>query len=152
MAAIQTGDLLFIRPTSAEGRLVTFFDKGPFSHVCVAVSDTHIIEAALGEGVKTMSLPYKSFELVRLNLTDAQKAQIVAKAKTEDGKQYDLLQCLGYVVRLHIGSPNRLICSELAYELLKAAGIDTGSRYIEPNELYQKLLTLAPILVKEASA
>ena len=138
---MDTGDIVFIRGKSIISKLVRYFDKGEFSHVAVAVSPTHIIEADWKTKSIIKPFEYEDFEVVRLNLNEQQKDQLIKDAIQLTGKWYDYTQILGYVLSKEdvLGSPKRLICSEIAYELLYGLGIDTGDRNISPNELYSFL-------------
>lgn len=73
-------------------------------------------------------------------LTDEQKDRLIKKAIQLTGKWYDYPQLLTYIfTKAESGSPKRLICSEIAYELLLEIGIDVEDRNISPNKLYLTL-------------
>lgn len=136
---MKSGDIIFVRGHSPISSAIKYFDRGEFSHVCMAVSSTHIIEAEYGMKSSIVPYHYKDVKIISLQLDSDKIEQLVKAAIELTGKRYDYIQILGYVFSEKWGSPNKLICSELVYELLKVIGIDAGSRFIEPNELYTLL-------------
>jgi hypothetical protein len=87
-------------------------------------------------------MEYEDFEVIDLGLTDKQRDRIVHEAVQCVGKWYDYVQILGYVFSPNTfwGSPNALICSELAHELYKIIQIHIGDRFTKPNELYKLVI------------
>lgn len=138
---MQAGDLVFVRGNSPISYLVRLFDKGKFSHIAVAVSPTHIIEAEYSTKVRISKMEYEDFEIVDLGLTKEQRDAITHEAIQCVGQWYDYLQILGYVFspKTFWGSPNSFICSELAYKLLNSVGIKIGNEFTKPNEMYNLL-------------
>jgi hypothetical protein len=137
---IDAGNIIFVRGSSVVSSIVRYFDKGEFSHVAVAVSPTHIIEAEWNTKSIITPFHYKDYEVIDLNLTDEQKDRMIKKAIQLTGRWYDYPQLINYMVTgVKLGSPKNLICSEIAYLLLKEAGIDIGDSNISPNELYKVL-------------
>lgn len=141
---MQTGDLVFVRGHSLLSRLITLFDKGKWSHVAVAVSDTEIIEAAYFTKVRIRKMEYKDYEIAPMNLTFEEQKTIVELAKKLEGKWYDYKQILWYVLRNLFkvekspfwNNPNDLICSELVFILYSSIGKTYGDSFVTPNELY----------------
>lgn len=75
-----------------------------------------------------------------MRLNHRQKDVVIRTAIALTGKWYDYAQLLGYVFKkLQYGTPKRLICSEVAYEVLSALGVDIGDRNISPNQLWRYL-------------
>jgi Permuted papain-like amidase enzyme, YaeF/YiiX, C92 family len=137
---IEAGDIIFVRGSSPISSIIRYFDKGEFSHVAVAVSDTHIIEAEWNTKSVIKPFKYEDYEVIKLGLTDEQKYALVLKAIQLTGLWYDYLQLLTYIFTdVKLGSPKSLICSELSYHLLKEVGIDVQDSQITPNELYRHL-------------
>lgn len=137
---MESGNLIFIRGHSVISNTVRLFDKGEFSHVAVAVSPTHIIEAKWNSKSIITPFTYEDYEVIDLNLTEEQKYRLIKRSIQLTGKRYDFPQLLRYIFKgIKSGSPKRLICSEIAYELLKVVGIDVQDRNISPNELYKYL-------------
>lgn len=138
---MKAGDIVFVKGHTPISSLVRLFDKGSFSHMAIAVSPTHIVEAEYSTKVRISRMEYKDFEIVNMNLTDKQRDEIVHRAIQYVGKWYDYLQILGYVIspNVFLGSPNALICSELAHNLLDDIGIEVGTRFTKPNEMYTLL-------------
>lgn len=83
---------------------------------------------------------HEDYEIVTLMLTDEQKDRLIKRAIQLTGMWYDYPQLLGYMFKgAKYGTPKRLICSEVAYELLLEVGIDVMDRNISPNKLYSYL-------------
>ncbi|MEH7117223.1 YiiX/YebB-like N1pC/P60 family cysteine hydrolase [Neobacillus vireti] len=137
---IEAGNLIFVRGRSVISDLIRHFDEGEFSHVCIALSDTHIIEAEWNTKSVITPFHYKDYEVIDLKLTEDQKDKLIKKAIQLTGRYYDFPQLLNYVFKEDKwGSPKNLICSEMAYLLLKEVGIDVGNSNITPNQLYKVL-------------
>lgn len=141
---MRAGDVVFIRGKSLVSHVVRWFDPGSFSHVALAVSPTHIVEAEYNTKVRITKIDYpsyKTYEVIDLGLTDKQRDKIVHDAIQMIGARYDYMQILGYVLSPNTrwGSPNSFICSEIVYELLKRNGLEFGDRFAKPNELYKTL-------------
>lgn len=139
---MRAGDIVFVRGKSPIATLIRLFDKGSFSHVAVAVSETHIIEAEWDTKARIAKMEYDDFEIIDLGLTDKQRDIIVHEGIDLVGMWYDYLQIVGYIFFKDMGSPKSLICSELAYILLNKVGIDIKDRHIKPNELYKRLKSI----------
>jgi Permuted papain-like amidase enzyme, YaeF/YiiX, C92 family len=135
---MKAGDVIFVRGTSIISRLVRFFDKGKFSHVAIAISETEVIETNWNMRSKIVKFHYEDYEIVSLNLTDSQRDRIPAIASRLEGKLYDYLQVIGYIFKSRLNNPRHLICSELVYNILSEVGYnhDELTRDITPNELY----------------
>jgi hypothetical protein len=140
---LETGNIIFIRGSSPISDLVRYFDKGEFSHVCIALSDTHIIEAEWSTKSVITPFKYEDYEVINLNLSEEQKDKLIRKAIQLTGRWYDYPQLINYIFSgVRLGSPKNLICSEIAYLLLFEVGIDVGDSNISPNELYHTLSSL----------
>ena len=144
---MRAGDIVFINGGSPVSKIVRMIDGGPFSHVAVAVSGTHIIEAQYFTKVKISEMKYKDFEVVDLGLTDEQRDEIVHLAIEMIGRWYDYLQILWYFLSHFFkmdakkiwNSKNNLICSELVDYLLFQVGYlenDIFLGNVTPKELY----------------
>lgn len=137
---MKAGDIIFVRGHSIIDDAIRLFDEGPFSHVCVAVSETHIIEAQYSTKVQIAEMSYVDIEIVDLKLTDEQRDQLVHLAIELVGKRYDYLEIIGLMFReKDWRNPNTLICTEVAISLLKSLKIiPEGDMYpvIKPNEFY----------------
>lgn len=138
---MKAGNIIFVRGDSIISKVIRRVDKGEFSHVAVALSDSHIIEAEWSTKSIITPFVHQDYEIVDLNLTKEQEDRLIRKAVDLTGFSYDYPQLLGYIFKeVSLGSPKKYICSEIAYELLKEVDIDVGDRNITPNQLY-KLLT-----------
>lgn len=153
---IKTGDIIFVH---GKGKilspLIRFFDKGRFSHCCIAISDTHILEAQYMKKVKIIPFYYgeHDIEIIDLGLNEEQKRKVIQVGLTLTGTWYDYPQLLGYVLqkwfkgksRNPFNNPNNLICSELVNNVLLATGYLLPSEKVEdltPNQLYNFLLNV----------
>lgn len=138
---MRAGDIIFVQGTSLISRLVRLVDKGKFSHVAIAVSETHVIETNWNMKSKIVEFHYEDFELVRLQLSDNQRDSVPAIALNYEGKWYDYLQVLSYIFQSRLNNPRHLICSELVYNVLSEVGYVNDELYsdVTPNELYEIL-------------
>jgi len=138
---LEVGDIVFVRGHTALSKLVRLFDKGEFSHVAVAVSESHVIEAEWNTKSIITPFSHKDYEIIRFDLSEVDKDRLIKKAIQLTGRWYDYPQMLGYMFHKETqwGNPKKLICSEIAYELLFEVGIDVKDRNIAPNQLYAAL-------------
>lgn len=147
---MELGDVIFVRGHNLISKIITFFDKGRFSHVGIAMSDNTILEIDVDKRANINPLRYDDYEIVSLNLTEEQKEKLKTVAKQYIGYEYDYSQLLYYVLRrffkLHksgwLNTPNEFICSELVYKVLVDIGVlqyDERYKDITPNELYELL-------------
>lgn len=153
---IKAGDIVFVKNNNwLTTKLITFFDKGKFSHVCFAISDTHILEAQYGTKARIIPFYYGQDEylIIDLNLTEEEKVKIVDVAMRYTGKWYDYPQLIGYAIKKIFklkgnnifNNPNNWICSELVYHMLVEIDFIDKNLPIEdltPNQLYLFLQNL----------
>lgn len=148
---MQAGDIFFIINENFVGEAIEFFDHGDFSHVCIAVSRTHILETDLMTNARIVPFDYKNFELVKLNLTQSQREKIPKIAKSLVGLKYNYLLIIYYILKgiLHLKRPWTLprseICSELVDHVLFLIGFLSESTYKSgetPNMMYKHLKQL----------
>lgn len=148
---MRAGDIVFVRGNSPLSKLVQLFDKGEFSHVAIAVSETHILEADWYMRTRIREMKYTDVEIVDLGLTESERDDVVHAGIQLIGRWYDYPQILWYVLkrffsldgRNKFNSPSNLICSEVIYYILAnigkldcAMGLDFD---VTPNELYEHL-------------
>ena len=149
---IKTGDIIFVRGDGIFSPIIRFFDKGRFSHCCVAISNTHIVEAQYFNNVKIRPFYYgdNEIEIIDLGLNEEQKRIVISIALQLTGKWYDYRQLVGYVFkRIFIkdgknilNNPNNLICSELVSQILLETGFILPHEKVSdltPNQLYNYL-------------
>lgn len=139
---MQIGDILFVRGKSPISKVIKLVDKGEFSHVSIAVSETHILEAQYFTKSRITPIYFDDYEIIRLDLTERERIDVLKLAINLVGKWYDYIQILGYVLKHRINNPNSLICSELVANLLYSLGKVSDSnelRNATPNELYYLL-------------
>jgi len=136
---MKAGDIVFVRGNSIVSKVIRLFDKGRFSHVAIAVSDTHVLETNWNMTSRIVEFSYTDFELVRLELTDEQRRRVPAIAKSLEGRMYDYLQVLAFIFKSRLNNPRYFICSELVYYVLSHIGypMTEGLEDATPNELYK---------------
>lgn len=156
---MKAGDIIFVQGDSFISKAIQYFDKGQFSHVAIAVSDTHIIEAQYMTDVCYREFPYhNNCVILDLGLDLKQREAVAQLSFGLIGKRYDYFQLVWYVLRrvFHLkgrnplNNPNNLICSELVYTvlehtaILKELGIKSPHGIDStPNELYDLIKYLA---------
>jgi hypothetical protein len=126
-------------------------DKGKYSHVAIAVSDTKIFEAQYNTRTHIVRNPYTDYDIVRLPLTRYEREQVVTKCYNLRGHWYDYLQAISYLIKYFsrgfkiINNPKYFICSEvvdIVVSDLNLEGYNGSKGNIEPNELIDKLLSI----------
>lgn len=143
---MKAGDLVFVRSKGIIPSLIRFFDKGRFSHVAIAYSDTEILEAEYNTRVHVIPMPeeYKDFEVVPLHL--GENNRIVEFSKDYIGKKYDFLEIFRIWFRKvfkwrgldRFNDTREVVCSELVGDYLEFVGIaEKGTELMAPNELYK---------------
>jgi hypothetical protein len=149
---IQIGDVIFVKPSGITGYLITFFDKGSFSHCCIAVNSEEILETDLFTNARIVPFKYKNYEVVKLNLTSEQKRRIPKIAYNLIGLKYDYLLIIYYMLKgiFQLKKPWKLprheICSELVDNVLFKIGVISETEFLSgetPNMAYQKLKLLS---------
>lgn len=155
---MKKGDIVFAQGKGLIGKTIRFFDKGKFSHVAIAVSDKHVIEADYDTSVAiTVFDPreYSYIEIIDLNLTEDERNKVVDIGIKYIGRRYDYLQLIWYVFkkifrlkgRNLFNNPKNMICSELVWRILDEMGVIkeldlNGIHYgidLTPNQLYDLL-------------
>lgn len=148
---MQAGDVVFFRPSGWLSRLVAKIDGGEFSHVAIAVSETHIAEAQYYTRSQITPLYGRDVFIMDLGLTEEQRHKLTHDAIAVTGKWYDFKLIVHYFITNALkmkpkaiwNSKNSLICSELVAGLLievnyiQAEGL-TGKN-ISPRELFEHL-------------
>lgn len=145
MQEIQTGDILFVRGKGIISDLVRFFDNGEFSHVAMAVTNCSIIEAQYFTKSRITSVYFDDYEIVRLNLSEKQRQEVINISPSLVGKWYDYIQILSYILKGNFNNPNHLICSEIIARILFLIGRVSDEQHnwiknYKPNQLYDYLL------------
>jgi hypothetical protein len=153
---MKCGDVIFVQGKGLLPWLIRLFDRGKFSHVCIAMNATDVIEAQYNELVSIKPFDkslYKYKEVIDLGLTQDQKSAVYQASLKLIGRRYDCLQDLWYVLKdvFHLRGVNFLnnkedmICSELVYTILDVTGIweelnvrECSVRGVDltPNQLY----------------
>jgi hypothetical protein len=149
---MQAGDVIFVRGHNWISDAIRFFDKGQFSHVCIAISDTEILETDLFTNAKIVPFHYDDYELIRLNLTPEQRAKVPEIANQLVGIKYDYLLVIWYMLKsiFKLKKPwelaRHMICSELVDFVLYGIGAIPAIEYLSgesPNIMYSKIKLLS---------
>ena len=151
---MKAGDIVFTRGKGLVSRLIRLFDRGDYTHVAIAVSSTHVIEAQRFVTTRLVKMDYEEYDVLDLNLTPAERQQAIIAAHQFLGRRYDYLQIGWHMAKQLFGlkgtfvsnNPNTLICSELVSRVLHEIGyMDHFDTLYEltPNQLYDTLLYLA---------
>lgn len=138
---MKKGDIVFVRGRGLISSAVRLFDgRGEFSHVAVAVSENHVIEASSFQRVQINPMSHKDYEIVDLELTPYEQNLIVHLAIELIGKWYDYRLIFAIMFSREFHNPNALICTELVLALLIGLGrLEYDPRIHKPNELYRFL-------------
>jgi hypothetical protein len=148
---MKSGDIVFVYNKSVLSRIIRFFDKGKFTHVAIAVSDTEVFEAQYYTKARITEMKYKNYEIVNLGIEGEDIPKLVGLCKSLEGRWYDYLQILSYILQrvfnhteLMFNNPNMLICSEAVSLILSELKV-TNKTFGDttPNELYNKLQTIS---------
>lgn len=123
-------------------RLVSWWTKGPYSHVEIivdAVGDGYYacLSSSFRDGgvrIKNMPLPADRWDIVEVRLpVDEEKALLWYR--NYHGAKYDVLGLFGFVFRRGIEDDHKWFCSEVAADILSFA---EPWRY-DPNALHATL-------------
>lgn len=141
---MKAGDIIFVRGDSIISRIIRLFDRGCYSHVAIAVSDTEILEAQYFTRSRIIKNPYDSYDTISLELSNVEKVRLRKIAESLTGRWYDYRQVIGYVLRKPWNNPNNMICSEIVATILYEFGYNNQVeleefRMMKPNELYRYL-------------
>jgi len=151
---VRAGDVVFVKPSGWLSTLIAKIDGGPFSHVAIAVSETHIVEAQYFTKSRIWPVYEKGTVVIDLDLSDEERAAVVTNAISITGRWYDYKLIVHYFVKNVLkwnfkaiwNGQNNLICSELVAMLLLSINFAgaTGLRdkNITPRELYEFLMEL----------
>lgn len=120
---LQVGDIILYKGNGFLSKAVKFFTKSEYSHVSMAISDTHLIEANWYKKSNIIDFKYseKEMEIYRVkDLTIEQQIIILQRVYKYINKYYDYAQIIGHLIESfgfhishHLNSDTKLICSEL---------------------------------------
>lgn len=120
---LQVGDIIAYKGTGVLSKIVRFFTRSKYSHISMAISSTHLIEANWYKKSNVIEFKYNpnEMEIFRVeNLTVEHQITILQRSYEYINKYYDyiqifghLLESLGIVVKNPLNSDNKIICSEL---------------------------------------
>ena len=148
---MKAGDVVFVKPSGFISRMVALIDGGPYSHVAMAVNETHIVEAQYFTRSRITPAYARDVLVLDLGLSDEQRAFLQQQAIMVTGRWYDYRLIVHYFVTNALkwnlkaiwNSQNNLICSELVAGLLISVGYEGAAglseRNITPRELFEHL-------------
>jgi hypothetical protein len=166
---MKTGDLIFVRPSHTHivstivGKTITGLTGQQFSHVAMAISPVLIFEAQNFTVSHITSLYHPDYEVVPMNLTDAQRKQLQDFVFSGDplGREYDYPEIIGWLIQLvfksmlsrfdivkRFDNNNSFICIEaILYCYKQSLGINLVSNKDESlvlfNDLYRNAYKLS---------
>lgn len=117
----MTGDIIFVRTGSLISWLIRKLTNSKWSHVCIKMSDSFIIESDFLKPVKVRRMRYTDFQTVHLDITDSERIRLVTFLLEQTSVKYDYGRIIGILANI-LGisknrnlwdSYNKLICSEL---------------------------------------
>jgi hypothetical protein len=146
---MKTGDVVFVSGSTIVSRLIKYFDSGRFSHVALCVSSSHVFEAQYLTKTDIVPFHFTDYEIVKMNLTEKQKNDLICYIEKFRGRNYDYVRFLGHMLKLIfkldlkgiLNLKNNLICSEIDI-LLYLVGAIPQDEYLgdkSPNQLYHYL-------------
>lgn len=146
---MKKGQILFVKGDSFISKIINKLD-GEYSHVCIAVSDTSILEAQRFSESRIVKNYHENYDVIELELDEYQKEILAETAIELIGYDYDYKQIsftlfnqLFKVARMN--DRNKFICSEIVVNLLYKLEIIDEDEYgklidCTPNELYRYLV------------
>jgi hypothetical protein len=146
---IRPADLILVRGEDLIGNTIELITHSPYSHVAGVVKPNELIEAQAFRRTGYQGLDYYDgcADVYTCDeLTDEQRAQIVAGVTKYVGRHYSYLLLGWELLRYMFGfmlAPAKdwqpIICSTLWAEAYRAAGVDLcpGVRYPTPGDVAQ---------------
>ncbi|UJJ74905.1 hypothetical protein [Bacillus phage BM-P1] len=152
MEEVLPGDIVFYRPLTLLGRIVSKVTKSEYSHVALVVGTNTVIEADkfIKTGFSVLNYDKKVHSIYRLdNISPEDRLKIVNAVLTMQDTSYDYSQIFGLFLRLVFrintdifNKANKFICSEIIDRAFISAGIprkDQKNRGdVTPQELFEK--------------
>ncbi|MCS0827458.1 hypothetical protein NX029_26440 [Cytobacillus firmus] len=138
---MKAGDIIFVRGNSLISKFVRFFDKGAFSHVVIAVSETEVLEAQYFTKSRITPFYFDDFEIVDLQLSQEEQMHVKNLSPSLTGKWYDYWQIISIMLKANVNNPNHYICSEIIAIILSSLGKYEYRQIkdVTPNQLYKLL-------------
>lgn len=158
---MRKGDIVFIKGSSVITRIITKIDKmsngdnGEYSHVAIAISDKHMIEANYNQKVSIVNLDKQmpsisKLKVIDLKLTQQERESVYQNSIKYLDKRYDYLQIVTLLFNRLFGfrlinNKKRFICSELVVSAMNDSGLLEGYDCeklsdMTPNQLYEFIL------------
>lgn len=149
---INTGDIVLIRGGAKHSKLIAAVTKGPFSHACLVVGGSQIIEALGGSGVQyTSALKFllsdmSNVAVLRPKLLCGDQANHI-RARLEDvakgfqSRDYNYEDAVKSVLnRRQPSDKDKFFCSQLVSAIYRAAGFPLTNKKdhnVTPNDFHK---------------
>lgn len=131
----MTGDLIFVKPTNAMGKLVAFFSGSKYCHVGILVNEHEIAEINIGYKFGIRPMTYTSYDVYRVK-EEFNKFELMNIVLGKIGMRYDVLDILRILFNFQVSTPNKVICSEVTNECFSLLGIQLSNKKIpSPQDL-----------------
>ncbi|WP_026678228.1 hypothetical protein [Fictibacillus gelatini] len=149
---MQRFDLLFIKGTTLSSKIIRAVTSSPYSHVAIVLDSYHVVETDIRYPlqIRHISYPKRKVDVYRFyrDFTEKEKAAMKSFIMENLHTQYDIVRTVsnGLFIMAKIPIMNavkRMNCTEAAYEMFLAAGID-----LEVNDLTPKGLVNSKKLIK----
>lgn len=138
---IKTGDIILVNGTSIVSRIIKFITKSKYSHVALAISDSHVVEIDWKYRVQVRTIQHKHFDVYRLNrdLTTEEIFMLLNYSYSLIGLKYDFLKIFSLLIEIIFkkrgkrlfNNPKKLICSDIVDSGYKRIGVDLVSNFNE---------------------
>lgn len=167
--SLKVGDIVLLAGGSKHSKIISAVTKGPFSHACIVVSGSQIIEALTSSGVQYTSCmrivveSRSNIAVLRPRFSDLSSAETVRSnieeyAKEHQSRGYGLLHALKLPFNTARPSDtDKYFCSQLVSALYREAGYplfcDRADHNVSPNDFLrnQLLLNITDEVVVEVS-
>ena len=147
---MKRGDIIFVRGDSIISKIINKVDKGEFSHVAIALSDTTILEAQRFTESRIVKNYLENYDIIDLGLDEIQREKAIDAALDLIGYDYDYSQIVSTFFNnvfkiARRNNRSKYICSELAVDFLFKVGAITADErelihHYTANELYKYLM------------
>lgn len=138
---LQRFDILAVKGETLTSKIIQRVTGSPYSHVAVVLDRQHVVETDIKYPLKTRHLNYPShmYDVYRFDrsLTPYEVRKMNEYIEGHKGTPYDLARTIsnGLFIIFKIPIRNavqRLNCTEAAYDMYKAAGIDLAPLDLTP--------------------
>jgi hypothetical protein len=146
---IDIGDIILIRGNAKHSKAISVFTKGHFSHACLVVGKSIVVEALGGSGVQITSMvkfiikDKENIAVLRPKFKDDAQANIVKGyieeiAKRHQSREYNLIDAIKSVLnRENPTHQDKFFCSHLVASICSEAGFPLTTKKdhnVTPND------------------